>query len=129
MEPLGLDGWSDPRRKMNQTIDRGLEVVGRAEVVEFLAVVVDLFAPDSDFVVRQFGGGIADQHSRLFKCLTDCTDGIVKWGVVGTLGLVVQQGSPTGVMIGLVNIATYLSNPLKGGAKKMSGFLGKTLQG
>ena len=91
--------------------------MGCAEVVEFLAVVVDLFAPDSDFVVRQFGGGIADQHSRLFKCLTDCTDGIVKWGVVGTLGFVVQQGSPTGVMISLVNVATYLSNPAKRGER------------
>lgn len=45
---------------MSQTIDRGFEVVGRTEVVEFLAVVVDLFAPDSDFVVRQLGGRIAD---------------------------------------------------------------------
>jgi hypothetical protein len=96
---------------VSQAIDRGLNIVRCAEVVKLLAIVVDLFAPDPNFVVREFCGGIADQHSRLFKGLTNCTDGIVEWGVVRALGLVVQQGSPSGVVIGLVNVATYLSNP------------------
>lgn len=51
METLGLDGWSDPRREISQTFDRGFEVVRCAEVVELLSIVVNLFAPDSDFVV------------------------------------------------------------------------------